>query len=705
MYRPVIYLSYPQTATTHASSPYSLQFRSNFRTFAITPRFDEDVTALMVSFKLRRGNSNSGPFQVGVLTDPADTTTFVPVQTLNQSTYDVWDEFEVPLSSAQVSGAHYIGFKQLASANNWFYWLDDIVIDYIPACPNPQNFVATQNSPTSVHLNWSENPDVVSRILEYKKSTETAWTVDPNVTAPPYILSSLDAENSYNFRLKFTCGGTDESNYKYSDVYIGYYCLPIFTGTVTNYYTNSFVTTGASTTNLNDNTVCTSNTYYDRTSLPFTANAGDIINFTATYTGGTHGIAIWVDLDQDYIFDITERVYNSASYQNSPHSGSITIPASTPNGIYRVRVQLDGNNNNLSNPCQNSSGNVIDYNLVIGTVSCPSPTGLTATNITATSGNISWTGGTNWTLEYKTASSSNWTAATGTITNPYSLSGLTPSTNYNVRVRSICGAGDTSAWTAAISFTTGAAECDAPTGLTVSNITSTAANFTWNNADVNGWTVQYRSTGGWTTSDLLTANSYSLTGLTQNTEYEVCVKAACQQGGESEFVCTTFTTEPGETIYTITSTAGPHGMITPAGQVEVIEGRSAQFDFTPDALYKVAELVIDEVSQPYELTSFIFTDVRANHTIHVNFETDGLKEIDQNDIVKLYPNPANSMLTVMMESDFNTIEITNTLGQVVYRASLTENQTVIDVTGYVAGMYYVKLLGDHSMVTRKFVKK
>jgi hypothetical protein len=58
-----------------------------------------------------------------------------------------------------------------------------------------------------------------------------------------------------------------------------------------------------------------------------------------------------------------------------------------------------------------------------------------------------------------------------------------------------------------------------------------------------------------------------------------------------------------------------------------------------------------------------------------------------------------------MESRFNSIEITNTLGQVVYRANLTENQTIIDVTGYGAGMYYVKLQGDNGMVTKKFVKK
>jgi len=75
--------------------------------------------------------------------------------------------------------------------------------------------------------------------------------------------------------------------------------------------------------------------------------------------------------------------------------------------------------------------------------------------------------------------------------------------------------------------------------------------------------------------------------------------------------------------------------------------------------------------------------------------------------VSIYPNPANSKLTIdNMEGQFNTIEVTNTLGQVIYRASVTGNQaTAVDVTAYSTGMYYVKLQGVNGMVTKKFVKK
>ncbi|MDR1346547.1 MAG: T9SS type A sorting domain-containing protein, partial [Bacteroidales bacterium] len=85
--------------------------------------------------------------------------------------------------------------------------------------------------------------------------------------------------------------------------------------------------------------------------------------------------------------------------------------------------------------------------------------------------------------------------------------------------------------------------------------------------------------------------------------------------------------------------------------------------------------------------------------------TVGINDISLASGVKLYPNPASDQLTIEMESRFNTVEVINTLGQVVYRADLIDKKKVIDVTDYSAGMYYVKLQGDAGMVTRKFVKK
>ena len=70
--------------------------------------------------------------------------------------------------------------------------------------------------------------------------------------------------------------------------------------------------------------------------------------------------------------------------------------------------------------------------------------------------------------------------------------------------------------------------------------------------------------------------------------------------------------------YIIEATAGPNGSITPSGEVSVAAGSDQTFTFTPDDGYTVAEVrVDDEVVAPS--ASYTFTNVQADHTIHVTF--------------------------------------------------------------------------------------
>ena len=70
--------------------------------------------------------------------------------------------------------------------------------------------------------------------------------------------------------------------------------------------------------------------------------------------------------------------------------------------------------------------------------------------------------------------------------------------------------------------------------------------------------------------------------------------------------------------YIIKATAGPNGSITPSGEVSVDAGSDQTFTFMPDDGYTVAEVrVDDEVVAPS--ASYTFTNVQADHTIHVTF--------------------------------------------------------------------------------------
>jgi hypothetical protein len=70
--------------------------------------------------------------------------------------------------------------------------------------------------------------------------------------------------------------------------------------------------------------------------------------------------------------------------------------------------------------------------------------------------------------------------------------------------------------------------------------------------------------------------------------------------------------------YTITSTAGANGTITPAGDQTVAAGSDITFTIAPSAGYYVETLKIDGTDvQPAK--SYTFTSVQANHTIEATF--------------------------------------------------------------------------------------
>ena len=70
--------------------------------------------------------------------------------------------------------------------------------------------------------------------------------------------------------------------------------------------------------------------------------------------------------------------------------------------------------------------------------------------------------------------------------------------------------------------------------------------------------------------------------------------------------------------YTITASTGPHGSISPSGDITVNQGSDKSFTIAPDAGYQIADVLVDG-SSVGAVSSYTFTNVTEDHTISATF--------------------------------------------------------------------------------------
>ena len=417
-------------------------------------------------------------------------------------------------------------------------------------------------------------------------------------------------------------------------------------------------------------------------------------NATATWTaGGTETqweIAYKANTDLTWL---TALVNTTPSY---------VIPSLTAGTAYDVKVRA------ICGSADSSAYTAI-VNFTTTTVSCNTPTNLAAGTITNTGATITWTAGgteTSWEVEYKLATATTWTPAT-INTNTIALTGLATCSNYNVRVRAVCGVGIFSSYTTVVNFST---LSPVPTNLQVTNITDQGALATWTpGGSETSWSIEYKlvSSVNWTTATVNGTPSHPLTGLQSNSLYEVRVKALCSP---NESVFTTpvqFTTLGGAVTFTITATSGPNGTITPSGAVTVNQGASQLFTFTPNTGYIISVVTVNGFVQSPTLSSFTFTNVQANGTIHADFAV-GISENELAQLVELFPNPTTSIIELRLKSDnlhVKECKVFDMYGKLMKVIPIHAETTSIDVTDFASGVYFVRMDSEKGTISKKFVKK
>lgn len=228
--------------------------------------------------------------------------------------------------------------------------------------------------------------------------------------------------------------------------------------------------------------------------------------------------------------DAAQTISSSTIFQTINNQFNFTIDSNTPDGTFLDFVISTDNGYHT-----NTDNITIQYR-------CIAPTGTSTSGITTTSANLSWgsiSGVTDYYLSSKLASSGSWGAEVLVPGNTSSsLTGLTPGTTYNWRVR----ASSCSNFSLTQSFTT-LSICNTPAPA-ASAITSTGFTLTWPVIPgASSYTVQTRLQGAssWISSSTST-NSRVVTGLLPNSVYEYQVRANCSSGASPFSATQTVTT-------------------------------------------------------------------------------------------------------------------------------------------------------------------
>lgn len=270
---------------------------------------------------------------------------------------------------------------------------------------------------------------------------------------------------------------------------------------------------------------------HDYTSQVINVDAGDTYS-VSLISQGYCGVGIAADFNNDGDFDDPGEMLALPAYSaNSPatYTTTVTIPPSVLTGEYRIRFYNRLANSGAGNPADSPCGNYgygswQDYTLnVTNNATCQPPSGLTIDDLTPTSIDFSWTASSTtpdnyfWKIVENGEDPDVVPGISGTTINlDASVATLSPTTDYQVYIRSVCGA-DESLWSLPLNFTT---PCDGqPTaGASTSSAATVCAtvNFTLTNTGAAagpGIVYQWQSSpaGQNTWTDIAGATNTSLT--------------------------------------------------------------------------------------------------------------------------------------------------------------------------------------------------
>lgn len=198
------------------SGAYSMIFSggsSSSENYAVLPSFNVAANQLMVSFYYKNSyvEAGYGHLIVGVMSDPADKTTFVAIDTLEQKS--AYTLAKVYLNDAPATH-NYIAVKYGFSSKTYGNaYIDDITVDYLPACVPAKNIHVASATQTSATIAWKAGKDETQWSVKYVQSGETDTVTTQVNGIPSLTINGLKHSTSYSYKVSVQsdCGNGDKA--------------------------------------------------------------------------------------------------------------------------------------------------------------------------------------------------------------------------------------------------------------------------------------------------------------------------------------------------------------------------------------------------------------------------------------------------------------------------------------------------------------
>ncbi len=447
---------------------------------------DYSMADLELLFWAKMTSSTAGTLIVGVMSDPHNTNTFVPVDTLAIATGGY---YLYTVNFANYSGdGQYIVIAGPRITGSPYTCVDDVLVREASPCPTVENPYVTNISEEQASIHWSSNTQHNTFELYYGTAGFVADTVVAlSVSDTTLTLYGLQLDTEYEYYLVAFCsdGSIANTTYRYR---FHTACLPIVHDSLP--YVEDFEAYGSGSTS--PISACwTKGTNYT-TSYPYPYSTAACTGARGLYFYSNTTVYSYAALPlfDDSVntlrlrFNIKRYSTVSSSYSSIIEVGvmsnpndissfelveTVDITNTAASSIHAMEIYLDqyrGSGRYIAfRAAPAVSPASYNYVYIDDVVVDPLPTclrseDLVATNITADGADLSWYNGSEYVSEYIVAVSTDENFNPDTCTNTFttsdttvSLAGLNSYTRYYWAVLADCG-GDSSDWSGIATFQT-----------------------------------------------------------------------------------------------------------------------------------------------------------------------------------------------------------------------------------------------------------